>query len=694
MTILWADTETYSEINLPQTGLYRYAEDVEVLLFPYAFDDGAPRLWDLTTGEPMPADLKEALLDGDTIVVFHNAQFDITVLKSALNIDIPLERVEDTMVLALSHSLPGALGKLSDVFRFDADLAKDKRGRELINLFCKPRPKNSKLRRATRETHPEQWKDFCEYAKSDISAMRAIHKRLPRWNDTVRERELWRLDHRINARGFAVDTDLARAAVGAIAQAQSDLAADTRKATDGEVLAATQRDKLLKFILEGYGVRLPDLTASTIERRLNDENLPQGVKDLLAIRQEASKASTAKYKKLLKAVNSDGRLRGTLQFRGAARTGRWAGRTFQPQNLPRPSMPYSDIELGIKALKAGCADLVYPSVMQLTSSCIRSCIVPSPGKKLVVTDLSNIEGRVAAWLAGEDWKLKAFKDFDAGVGHDLYALAYARAFGITPEAVMENKKSGDGMQRQIGKVMELMLQYEGGVGAFLTGAAAYGIDLDALSAIVLPTVPEYVLAEANGAWRWALKEHRTYGLKQNTYVACDSLKRLWRCNHPAISSYWYLLRETVTQAILSPGSTFRARKLLIRKDGAWLRIYLPAGRSLCYASARAVDGRITYMGTDPYSRQWTRLSTYGGKIFENVCQAVAGDVLSNNMQPAEHAGYECLLTVHDELITESPDNDSYSAEELSDILATVPAWGDEHLPLAAGGFEAHRYRKD
>ncbi|HBI8282959.1 TPA: DNA polymerase, partial [Escherichia coli] len=215
--------------------------------------------------------------------------------------------------------------------------------------------------------------------------------------------------------------------------------------TDGEVQAATQRDALIKHIVESYGVELPDMQRSTLERRIADPDLPSAVKELLAIRLQASTTSTSKYKALMKGVSHDGRLRGTLQFCGASRTGRWAGRLFQPQNLPRPSLKQEQIDEGIEALKAGCADLLFDNIMELTSSALRGCIIAPTGKKLVVSDLSNIEGRMLAWLAGEEWKLNAFREYDAGTGPDLYKLAYAKAFDIAPDDV-------DKHMRQIGKV--------------------------------------------------------------------------------------------------------------------------------------------------------------------------------------------------------------------------------------------------
>jgi DNA polymerase len=683
MTTLFLDLETYSEEPI-SSGVYKYAERAEVMLLAYAFDDEPVRHIDLTAD---PNGFVPSMLMVDKIVI-HNASFDVPVLRHALGIDLPLERVHCTMAQALAHGLPGSLGDLCDILGVDTDKAKDKDGRKLINLFCKPRPKNMTIRRATNGTHPEEWARFVDYAKRDIEATRQIYNILPRWNYSGCELELWRLDQRINRRGFAVDTKLAEAAIRAVDSAQASLTAQTCAATSGAVSSTNQRDALLRYVLNEHGVELPDLQGATLERRINDPELPEAVRELLAIRLQASTTSTSKYKKLIAAVSSDGRLRGTLQFCGASRTGRWSGRTFQPQNLPSNGLPpQKDIDNGIEAIKNGVADLVVDNVMAITSAAIRGCIVASPGKKLVVSDLSNIEGRVAAWLAGEQWKLQAFRDFDAGTGVDLYKLAYAKSFGIAPEAV-------DKQQRQIGKVQELALGYEGGVGAFLTFAAVYGIDLDAMADDAGKTLPITIWGKAADAWQWAHKNNRTYGLRQETYIVCDAFKRMWREAHPAISSYWKELEDCAIEAVMTPGKTFTARKIKCRRDGGWLRLVLPSGRAICYASPKIEAGKLTYMGVNQYTRKWSRLKTYGGKLFENCCQAAARDVMAANMPRIEDSGYDIVLTVHDELVTEAVADQGLltSAEHLSELLAAHPAWAPD-LPLAAGGFEATRYKK-
>lgn len=684
---LFLDLETFSETPI-KNGTHAYAENAEVMVFAWALGEGEVRVEDLTAA-PISKELTAMLKNSEIKLIAHNSGFDRTVLRHAMpNLDLKIERWEDTMVQALSHSLPGSLDALCEIFGVDADKAKDKAGKQLIQLFCKPRPKTSKERRATRETHPEKWAEFLAYAKNDILAMRELRKKMPKWNYRKGELALWHLDQKINDRGVSIDLDLVQAAIEAVDKAQVELAKQTKEMTNGEVEAATQRDAMLKHILSAHNVSLPDMQKSTLERRLNDESLPVAVRELIAIRLQASTTSTAKYKALSLGTNTDGRLRGTLQFNGASRTGRWAGRLFQPQNLPRPVLKQDIIDEGIEVLKLGCADLFYENVMELTSSAIRGCIQAPKGKKLVITDLSNIEGRGLAWLAGEEWKNQAFRDFDAGKGHDLYKVAYSKSFNVPPKTV-------DKEQRQVGKVQELALGYEGGVGAFLTFASAYGLDLDAMAELAFNNIDRSVMNEAIRAWEWHKKERRsTFGLKKNTWLVCDSFKRSWRYAHPNISAWWTELKLTAIKAINSPGVAFPCRKVVMLKKGSWLLIKLPSGRCLCYPSARAeTDGRISYMGNNQYTRKWERLYTYGGKLAENITQAFSRDVLAHNMPTIESKGYEIVLTVHDEVITEAPDSDEFNHENLSKLLAANPEWASD-LPLAAAGFESYRYKKD
>lgn len=719
---LWSDLETFSPTPIAH-GAHRHAEQVEVMIWAYAIDDGPVTIWDCTADPTMPAELDCAIDEADEFWWHNGKMFDYTALRHGMPdvlARMPLEKWRDTMVQAYAHSLPGSLDLLCQILGVPLDQAKEKDGKTFIQLFCKPRPVSSKLRRATRETHPAEWARFLAYAGHDITAMRVVHAKMPKWNYPRNERELAlsHLDMRINQRGMQMDTELAEAAVRAIDQAQKGLAERTQELTDGEVTKATQRDKLLAHLLAEYDVDLPDLKKSTLERRVNDPNLPEPLRELLAIRLEASMTSSSKYKTLLRGVSRDGRLRGCMQFCGAHRTGRVAHRLFQPGNMPRPDVELMKRELGlakleddsaeqytvmgIEALKAGCADQLFSNVIGLTANVVRGTIIAAPGKKLVVSDLSNIEGRAAAWLAGEEWKLQAFRDYDTilGVddkgkeirkGPDLYVLAYSRSFGV---AIIEVTKD----RRQLGKVQELALAYEGGVGAFVTFTITYKMELEDIRDAVLyasaDLLDRALLDEARGFYDWAVKKRRTLGLEREVFIACDILKRAWRRAHPMTESYWGELQDTAIQAICSPGKTFQARRILMRRDGNWLRVQLPSGRQLCYIAPQVSDnGQISYLGVNQYTRKWTRIKTYGGKLFENLCQALARDVLFYNAPAVETAGYNTVLSVHDELVTESPDSDDYTADALSELIAAVPAWA-QGLPLSAGGFAGYRYRKD
>jgi DNA polymerase len=317
----------------------------------------------------------------------------------------------------------------------------------------------------------------------------------------------------------------------------------------------------------------------------------------------------------------------------------------------------------------------------------------------VAADLEQIESRAAAWLAGEDWKLDAIAEYDLGEGFDNYVMAYSKAFGVTPEAVLEDKKR-NGFWRQVGKVMELACGYEGGVGAWLAFAMVYRLKLNELAEEAYPRLPRTARDQAEIMYDWRAKKGLShFGLDRRTFVVIEAFKSLWREAHPAISSYWGELDETAKEAIRYPKYEIEAAaKLCFEKRGTWLRMVLPSGRVLCYPAPRieTVKGKevITYAGVNQYSRKWSRIQTYGGKLFENATQATARDVMAWNMPLIEEAGFGILLTVHDEVITEAPlANSALTAKALSAILARNPPWF-KGCPLAAGGFEADRYRKD
>ena len=350
---IFLDTETFCETPI-NNGTHRYAEGAEIIMWQWAVGDGPVEIRD---GDEDISDLLALLEDESYEVVIHNSAFDRTVMAHS-GYALPVDRVFDTMVCAMAHSLPGSLGTLCAILGVATDKAKDKEGRTWISLFCKPQPKGRKIRRATKETHPVEWQRFRDYGGLDIEAMREIYKKLPRWNYRGAEKELWHLDQKINERGVLMDLDLAHAAIRASDRAQKIHAADAVRLTDGAVTSANQRDKMLEHILEAYGVGLPDLQISTLERRIDDPDLPVELRELLAVRLQASKTSVSKYKRVLNGVSADGRLRGLLAFCGALRTGRWAGRLLQPQNLSRSTLSPEGVDHAIEELLADAEDLL------------------------------------------------------------------------------------------------------------------------------------------------------------------------------------------------------------------------------------------------------------------------------------------------------------------------------------------------
>lgn len=710
MTILYMDFETYGELPLKTHGTHAYAEKAEIMLVAAAVDDHPVAIYPFNDGikEMMGEWFKRA-----DAIVFHNSHFDRTVLRYAYDIEIPIEKIHDTMAQAYAHSLPGSLDELGKVFGLSQALSKDKRGEKLIQLFCKPRPTTSKFRRASKETHPNEWLQFCNYAKRDVEAMRAIYKRMPRWNYPYLEHELWTLDQRINDRGCAIDLDLANAAISAVGVETRRLARKSLDLTDGALESTTQRAKMLAYIAQHFGLHLPDLKASTVEACIADESLDSGLRELLVTRLQATTTSVQKFKKLKKVVNSDERLRNIFQFCGASRTGRWAGRLFQPQNLPGKKISSAEQEINIRALKLGCADLICDNVMDLISSTIRGVMIAPKDKKLVIADLSNIEGRVLAWLAKAQWKLDAYQAFDDGIGVDLYTLGYAKAFNVEVSTVTP-------AQRNIGKTMELALGYNGGVGSLLVAATTVGLDLEGLAAqnyeTLLP-VGSRIAAAMHKRWLKALQQDETtakekipvlvtrsteykkrkvgggtYKLSEPVWKTCQILVDNWRQLNPEIVTTWAQISNLVVQAIENKRKVYRWNGLTILCEGEWLRIILPSGRSLCYAAPRIIEDDITYRGVVEYT--WRRTGTYGGKLIENITQAVARDVMAYGMLLAEEKGFEIILSVHDELVTERLDamTGKCDSDALEKIMSTTPPWATG-LPLAAKGFETYRYRK-
>lgn len=683
MSLIYFDTETRSEIDLRRTGVYPYAQNhsTEIVLASWAVDDGPAQDIDLTVGDSRD-ELLELLQDDDNRIIIHNSMFDRTMIRHKWLLDIPLSRIWDTQAQARAHGLPASLDALCKALGLPADKQKDVRGRQLINMFCKP----FRGRWRDRHTHPKEWAEFREYARQDIVAMREAQKLMPMWNypQNRAERRIFAIDQRINDSGIYVDMDFVHRAQ-ALAEEEK-----ARIASLVEEMGAPRPSRRVAFVehLEGLGVALPNLTKDTVMRTI--ETLPEGdARTLLQLRLEYSQTSVAKYKAFQDMVcEDDDLIRGSLIYCGASRTGRWSGSGVQFQNMANPSRGGPEIDANIAGLKGGFLDLTSrDKAMDFLSDAVRSCVMAPPGFKIVDADLSNIEGRVLAWLAGEEWKLQAFRDFDAGIGHDLYILAYARAFGVDPAGV------GRGLQRDIGKVMELFLGYQGGVGAYMTGAETYHLDLQDIVDAVNRTATPAQIDASRSFYEWMRSKKMARGVPAPIYVACNVLKQAWRDRHPATTALWELLENQISKAIQNPGVTFPiGDHLKARRSGSWLRLRLPSGRELCYLHPMIDGDGISAMGVDQETRRWERKRMWGGVFAENCSQAVARDILAHAMPECFDRGYHIALHVHDQLVAYAPDSPDYNPEGLIEIMTRQPDWA-KGLPLAADGREGQRFHK-
>jgi len=663
-------------------GIAKYCQGAEVIMAQWAIDNNPVIVEDLTAYKPSWG-LIQAAEQADEIWA-HGAEFDRAVLETTSWWPlVPLENWRCTMAMARMHGLPGGLDKLCEVFKIPQESAKDKRGKALIQVFCIPKADGTYN---DRHSHPKEWQEFLSYGGTDVTAMRCVYRDTPKWNATPRMWAFWHLDQRMNARGVAMDLKLAQGAVDATTKAKKRMAARTVELSEGEV-ETTQQVARLRAYMEIYGVSLPDLTAATVERRLEDETLPEHIKELLRVRQQASKASTAKYQRVLN-QQVDERLRNLLVFCGA-RPGRWAGRTLQPHNLPRPKHEQWDIAHAITRFHDGTIESYAPDdILGLASSALRGLLIAAPGCKLVVSDLANIEGRIIAWVAGETWKLEAFAAFDRKEGPDLYKMAYARTFNIDPQEIGDEDQ-----RRQIGKVMELALQYYGGVGAFCSMAETYGLRLESLAESAWPVIPRDFKSLAQAGWHKAVKRKRTYGLEERIWTVCHALVLMWRAAHPAICNFWETLDSACKMATKVKGKEYKVGPhISVSRIANWLRIRLPSGRYLCYPAPRGDDYTSSFLGVDTYTRQWKRISTYSGKRTQNIAEGIGVDVLMDGLLAADEEGYNPVLSVHDEAITEPPDEERYGEKGLSAILVGSSLWADG-LPLAAKGFTTYRYRK-
>lgn len=451
MELLFLDTETFSPVDLKKSGAYAYSEhpETEIMICSYAFDDEPVRLWDSTDGSRMPEDLRKGLRRvqrGKAKLVMQNGLlFDRLLMSECWGIDIDPRNIIDTMICAFRHSLPGSLDALCQVLQVEEENAKDKRGKALIQRFCKPTPKNYKVRRYTKETHPGEWTEFLSYAKSDISAMREVYHSLPGWGNIEFENTVLAIDQRINDRGFFVDTTLANAAIDAVKRHKIELQQEAIEKYGAGLTGAAFLPMLIEIANYTFDSEkefiIPNAQKSTLNDLLADDDLPDDARTIIEMRLGASSTASTKYNPLLLGLSGDGRRRGCLQYGGAKRTLRWAGKGFQPQNLARGHFSGDELDTGIKMLLKGKAHWCY-DVSKLTASTVRGCIIPEPGNKLVVADYSNVEGRGLAWLAGEETALATFL-----AGLDIYCVTAGKMFGLDPDHIKQVRKD----LRQIGK---------------------------------------------------------------------------------------------------------------------------------------------------------------------------------------------------------------------------------------------------
>lgn len=733
MSYLYLDFETFSEADLKKVGSYAYAEHptTEVLICTYAFDDEPVRVWDCTDGSDMPGDLHRALRrlvkpNSRIKMVWHNgSMFDRLIMKHCWGFDIPVSNTIDTMIWAFRHALPGSLDALCEVLGVSADNAKDKRGKALIQRFSKPTPKNYKIRRYTAETHPDEWALFIKYAVSDITAMREVFHKLPRWGNSEFEDRVLELDQLINDRGFKVDVALAEAAIEAVEKHKAQLQEEAQRKYGGSL---TGKDFLpiLRELAPAH--RIHNAQKSTLNDLLADDDLPDDARTIIEMRLGAASTASTKYNPLLLGRSSDDRRRGCLQYGGAKRTLRWAGKGFQPQNLARGYYHDDELDKGISALLKGRAHRRF-DVAKLTASTVRSCIIPEVGHKFVVADYSNVEGRGLAWLAGEETALDTFR-----AGLDIYCVTAGKMFGMDPDDIKKNFKE----IRQIGKACELGLGYEGGVGAFVTFAKNLGLDLIEMAKTMDGTFPDHIWSATARGYEWARiqeakrpphpgeKDDRpSYILDKKVWRTCDAIKRMWRESHPETVAFWRDLKDGILAAVRNPGREFwagahlrRNRERAIRiwrtvefdssgrkVPGWWLCMELPSGRILSYPGIGVSvtketdeDGRVNtnvrikYQGENQLTRQWTTLYTHGGKACENIVQALCRDLLAYAMINVERGGYPIVLSVHDELVCETPDLPEYNVAELERLMCELPEWA-EGFPLVAEGAEMKRYAK-
>lgn len=647
--VLYTDIETYSSIDIRSAGAYRYMEapDFEILLVAYAWGDDPVRVLDLYD----PADREEmqdvlaGLYDPNTLKVAHNNAFERNAYRRQYGRYMPPEEWTDTMVLCAMNGLPMSLDAAGAALQLPEQ--KIKEGTALINYFCKPcKPtiSNGGRTRNLPEHAPEKWARFKEYAGRDVEVMRTIYKRLYRFPIPDWERQVWALDARINERGVLVERSMVEAAIRIDDTAREQNMAEMQRLTGLENPNSVAQ---LKEWLEAVGVSCESLNKATVAD-LRKTVADPTTRRVLELRQLLGKTSTKKYQAMTAAACDDDRVRGLLQYYGAARTGRWAGRLVQVQNLAQNHL--DDIDKVRQLVCDGdleTLEMCFDSVPDVLSQLIRTAFVAKPGHTFLVADYAAIEARVIAYLAGEQWRMDVFEQ-----GGDIYCSSASQMFKVPVV-----KHGVNGHLRQKGKIAELACGYGGGVGAL----------------------------KAFGADKMGLTEEEM-----------QDIVTQWRQASPTIPKFWSDAERAAKNALQNPGKTFTLPcgvKYLRDADG--LRCLLPSKRILTYWGARIEEYKerpsVVFMGQNQTTRKWEKTETWGGKLVENIVQAVARDCLAVALLRLDAAGYKIVFHVHDEIIAEAPDGSRW--QDMADIMGQPIGWAPGLL-LRGDGYDTKFYMKD
>lgn len=645
MSLLAIDIETYSDVDLTKCGVYAYADSpqFEILLFAYAFDEEPTAVVDIACGEQLPQRVLDALEDTSIIKTAFNAQFERTCISKFLGHHLSPEGWQCTAVQSALLALPLSLDSVGEVL--DIQRKKLKEGADLLRFFsmpCKPTKANGGRTRNLPEHEPEKWERFKAYCIRDVDAEREIRWKLRNYPIPESEMELYRMDQEINDRGILVDRQLVASAVKCDNQYREMVTARAYELTG---LSNPNSPVQIKSWLSEHGVEAESLDKKSVKGLMADTD--GEVLEVLKLRLLMAKTSVKKYEAIERSVCSDGRVHGLLQFYGANRTGRWAGRLVQVQNLPQNHIV--DLELArdlVKNQRFEDLDLLFDSTPGVLSELIRTAFVPKPGCRFIVADFSAIEARVLAWFAGEQWRLDTFAQ-----GGDIYCASASKMFGVPVVKHGEN-----GHLRQKGKIAELALGYGGAVGALTSmGALDMGLQEEELQPLV----------------------------------------NQWRNSNPHITKFWWDVDAAATKAVREKTEVHLGRMCFAYRSGI-LFITLPSGRKLSYIKPRMTQNRfgrdsLSYEGVGE-SKKWMRIETYGPKLVENIVQATARDLLALAMLRLRNDGFGIVMHIHDEAVLEVPDGVS-SVSEICRKMSIPPAWA-EGLPLRADGYECSFYKKD